>query len=145
MKPAAASQAAAVDWTPSQVERRLIAAFARLPSFPVYGVRRRLQPVAVTRDAGRFSGSGSEASGLEAKGFEAKGLAETLGWVALLDADPDGRKYLWAWARCRASDQSFGALCHAMGWSRSSAEAGRRRAAKALARTLARGSVDKSY
>lgn len=57
-----------------------------------------------------------------------------LEWHAHLAGDPDGRKYLWAWARGTCS--SFAELCREMGWKQSVAERGRQRASAALAATL---------
>ena len=69
-------------------------------------------------------------------GSDATALLGALSWACHLDADPDGRKYLWAWARCQATRDSFAALCIGMGWKQPTAERGRRRAANAIAERL---------
>ncbi len=101
-------------WTRERVESRLIAAFRLMPGLPVYGRGRRMVVVE----------GGGEA------------LSDVLAWSRLLDDDEDGRLFLWAWARCRATRASFGALCDGSGWKRTTAEVGRRRAARAIATQL---------
>ena len=103
-----------IGWTRERVETRLIAAFRAMPACPVYGHGRRVKTASDQQST----------------------LTDVLNWNQLLDRDPNGRKYLWAWARCRATKDSFGALCLAMGWKRSTAEDGRRRGALALAKAL---------
>ena len=100
--------------TPAEVERRLIEAFRRLPFCPVFSQGATLR----TRSEARTA------------------LTDVLEWAALLPDDPDGRKFLWAWARCRGTCSSFADYCRGIGWSQSVAERGRRRAAATLARTL---------
>ncbi len=85
-----------------------------MPACPVYGHGRRINTASDNQNT----------------------LTQVLNWSRILDRDPDARKYLWAWARCRATRDSFGALCRAMGWPRPTAEDGRRRGAKAIARAL---------
>ena len=103
-------------WTRERVETRLIAAFRLMPSCPVYGLGREIRTAAAGRTA----------------------LTDVLEWSALLAGDSDARIYLWTWARCKASGASFGEQVRGLGWSRSTAEDGRRRAAEAIARALNR-------
>ena len=101
-------------WTRSRVEGCLIAAFRAMPFCPVYTVGLRVKSVTDGDNA----------------------MTSVLSWAAFLDRDPDGRKYLWAWARCQATRTSFGELCRYMGWPRNTAETGRRRGAEAIAARL---------
>ncbi len=101
-------------WTRSRVEVRLIAAFRALPFCPVYTVGLRVKTVA-----------GAENS-----------LTTALSWGAFLKHDDDSRKYLWAWARCKAKRESFSELCRGNGWKQPTAERGRRRAADTIAARL---------
>ena len=101
-------------WTEQSVSNELIEAFRRLPSLPVFTAGRRIQATTADR----------------------LNLISALNWAPLLDQDSEARKFLWAWARCRATQDSFGALCRAMGWPRATAEDGRRRAARAIAVAL---------
>lgn len=103
-------------WTRARVETRLIAAFKLMPGLPVYGIGGRQLRTAEDR--------------------RSTPLTDALEWASLLDGDPDGRKYLWAWARCQATRDSFGALCRGHGWKRTTVEVGRRRAAAAIAARL---------
>jgi len=109
-------------WSRQRVEHRLIAAFRAMPSCPVYRHGRRLRPAEPGRDT--------------------SALTEVLNWARLLDHDPRARLYLWAWARCMATNASFAELCAGLGWKRSTAEVGRRRGAATLAAALGRGSPE---
>ncbi len=101
-------------WTRAQVEARLIAVFRQMPSCPVFSTGQRIR----TTEAKRTP------------------LTEVLEWAQLLDGDPDGKTYLWAWASNRARGDSFSGYCLDMDWNRRTAERGRRRAADALAAIL---------
>lgn len=101
------------------VEARLVAAFRRLPNCPVFALPEK--GVVPRRLTGLDDGAGA---------------ADVLAWAELLDDDREGRLVLWAWARCRAGRESFGAVCREAGWSRTTAEVGRRRGADAIARRL---------
>lgn len=101
-------------WTRERVEARLIAAFRAMPACPVYGHGPRIKTATDDQNS----------------------LTAVLNWARLLDRDPAARKYLWAWARCRATKDSYGALCRAMGWKRPTAEDGRRRGAMTIAKVL---------
>ena len=105
-------------WTRDEVEAKLVATFALMPCCPVYGRDGRLRAAATG---------------------EANDLTAVLGWAGMLDEDRDARKVLWAWARCRATRDSFGELCREMGWPRATAEAARRRGADAIAARLNQG------
>ena len=104
-----------LSWSRGRVEARLIAAFRRMPSCPVYTIGSRVKSVTDDENA----------------------MTSVLSWAGFLDHDPDGRKYLWAWARCKATRTSFGELCRSMGWPRNTAETGRRRGAEIIAARLA--------
>ena len=106
--------ASSSDWTRGRVEARLIAAFRAMPSCPIYRRGPTIKAVAGGRHA----------------------LTGALNWAPLLDHDPDAKAYLWAWARCRATRDSFSEHCRERGWRQSTAEAGRRRGADAIARSL---------
>jgi hypothetical protein len=93
---------------------RLVAAFRVLPLLPVFGTSRML----LTAAGGQNT------------------MAEVLDWALLLKADPNGQRYLWSWARCRATKSSFGAFCREMSWARGTAEDGRRRAACTIVTAL---------
>ena len=101
-------------WTRQRVEARLVAAFRAMPWCPIF----RRGPANRTLTNGRNA------------------VTAVLDWASLLDRDPDGRAYLWAWARCQATRESFSEHCSERGWRRSTAEAGRRRGAEAIARSL---------
>ena len=105
-------------WTRGDVEARLVAAFADMPACPVYG------------HAGRLRSAATD---------DGNDLTDVLAWAAILNEDRDARKVLWAWARCRATRDSFGELCREMGWPRATAEAARRRGADAIAARLNQG------
>lgn len=94
----------AADLSRSWFEGRLIAAFTALPGHPVFSARGAVKVVGAP-DAG-----------------------ETLTWAARFVPDRSDRLVLLTWARCRATGDSFRDRCHAMGWSRSSAERTRQRA-----------------
>ena len=102
-------------WTRGEVEARLVAAFTAMPACPVYGRAGRLRAAATN--------AGND-------------VTNVLAWAWLLDGDPDARKVLWAWARCRATRESFSELCREMGWARATVEAVRRRGADAIAARL---------
>ena len=102
-------------WTKQKVEANLIAAFRVMPSIPVFASGKR------------FLAVGAE---------DRDDVTIVLGWASILDRDIGARKYLWAWARCRANGTSFGALCVGMGWPRTTAETARRRGAAAIAQAL---------
>ena len=90
--------------SPTRLEDRLIAAFKVLPGHPVFS----------TRGAVKVDG--------------APDASQALTWAARFVPDRSERLVLLTWARCRATGDSFRDRCHAMGWSRSSAERTRRRA-----------------
>ncbi len=92
-----------------------MAAFRAMPNCPVYGVGSRLRAAATGRRTA---------------------MTDVLEWAALLAGDPDGRTYLRAWARCRATRETFAALVRGRGWAPATAERGRRRAADTIARGL---------
>ena len=104
-------RASAPPWTRDRVEAALIDAFRRMPSCPVFST----EPARVRTAAGD----------------RRTALTEVLEWTALLRDDQPAQRFLWAWARCRATRSSFGGNCRdrGKGWSRSTPEAGRRRAA----------------
>ena len=110
-------------WGRSGVEARLVAAFRRMPSCPVYGQGGRARAVLIPRG-------------------DPDDVTAVLAWGGFLDGDADARKILWAWARCRATRESFGALFREMGWARATAEAARRRGAEAIATGLNQASDD---
>ena len=107
-------------WTSADVERQLIEVFRLLPHCPVY----------------------SRGPAIRTPWETCTAVTDVLEWAGLLAGDSDGRKYLLAWARCRATRSSFGELCRGMGWPRATAEAGRR-AALTIAAALARSDATK--
>ncbi len=103
-------------WSRHDVEARLVAAFMAMPALPVFLSEARLQATGIVDD-------GAE-------------VTTTLQWAAFLTDDAGARKFLWTWARCKATRTSFAELCRGMGWPRATAEAGRRRAAATIAARL---------
>ncbi len=56
---------------------------------------------------------------------EENALTSVLAWESFLVHDPDARKYLWAWASCKAKRVSFSQFVTGNGWKRSTVEAAR--------------------
>lgn len=96
----------------SWLEDRLIAAFKVLPGHPVFSARGSVNVVG------------------------APDASQALTWAARFVPDRSERLVLLTWARCRATGDSFRDRCHAMGWSRSSAERTRQRAIAKIASCL---------
>lgn len=64
-------------------------------------------------------------------------LTETLNWATMLADDPDGHRYLYAWASCKARGDVFADVVRESGWKRRTVDEGRRRAADTIAHNVA--------
>ena len=116
MFPAVDQQGTGTHWTSEQVEAHLIAAYRRLPYAPVYSTGGHLQ------------------SGILA---DPDPTVDTLSWPTRFVPDRPDRLMLSTWANCQANHpREYAERCRAMGWSRATAERGRRRAAERIAACL---------
>ena len=115
MFPAVDGRETSAPWTAEQVEARLVDAYRRLPSAPVYS-------------DGGFVHTGMSGG--------SNPTTEALSWISRFFPNRTDAVTLLDWARCMATGTSFGEHCRERGRNRSTAEERRRRASGRIAACL---------